>query len=205
MSDTNIKDIVLNTDCPIVLKNFQLSWKCFSLSIGEWCKLFDSEHPNGVKCDLGDLKHNQYPQWERNRKSATLTMSSILDDSYRERTDLKNTWASYSYKDINELPSVCRDGINFGELGFGMVEDISFWLGSNGAHTPCHYDSHGCNIVVQIYGRKSWLLFPPEAPLNPTRVPYEETSVYCKENFFSPMDWTQFESKVYFFILKLIL
>lgn len=38
--------------------------------------------------------------------------------------------------------------------------------------------------------RKSWLLFPPDnqSSLTPTRIPYEESSVYCEENWFSPHD-----------------
>lgn len=40
--------------------------------------------------------------------------------------------------------------------------------------------------MAQIYGRKRWLLFPPEENLLPTRVPYEESSIYSKVNFFSP-------------------
>lgn len=39
---------------------------------------------------------------------------------------------------------------------------------------------------MMILCRKSWLLFPPETPLTTTRIPYEESSVYCLENFFSP-------------------
>lgn len=38
--------------------------------------------------------------------------------------------------------------------------------------------------------RKQWLLFPPEENLFPSRIPYEESSVYSKLNFFSPNpDW----------------
>lgn len=37
-----------------------------------------------------------------------------------------------------------------------------------------------------MYYSKLWLLLPPDAHLTPTRVPYEESSVYCTENFFSP-------------------
>lgn len=41
-------------------------------------------------------------------------------------------------------------------------------------------------MVYQVYGQKLWLLFPPEENLNSTRVPYEESSIYSKLNFFSP-------------------
>nr|QNJ44855.1 sHSP28 [Agasicles hygrophila] len=47
-------------------------------------------------------------------------------------------------------------------------------------------DCYGFNLIHQIYGKKMWLLFPPEENLMPTRVPYEESSVYSRLNFFSP-------------------
>ena len=36
------------------------------------------------------------------------------------------------------------------------------------------------SCVMQVFGSKEWLLFPPEAAhkLRPSRVPYEESSVY---------------------------
>ncbi|CAF4409776.1 unnamed protein product, partial [Adineta steineri] len=54
------------------------------------------------------------------------------------------------------------------------------WIGSQGSHTPCHYDTYGINFVAQILGRKRWLLFPPDSAISQlqTRIPYEESSVY---------------------------
>ena len=45
-------------------------------------------------------------------------------------------------------------------------------------------DSYGCNLVCQVAGSKQWTLFPPSASphLSPTRVPYEESSVYSRVN-----------------------
>ena len=69
-------------------------------------------------------------------------------------------------------------------------------MGSRGAHTPCHQvrsslsptslqDTYGTNLVAQVEGSKTWLLFPPSQGnlLSPTRIPYEESSVYSKCNF----------------------
>lgn len=58
--------------------------------------------------------------------------------------------------------------------------DSTLWLGSAGAFTPLHYDTYGTNIVAQVYGRKRWLMFSPDQTENlyPTRVPYEESSIY---------------------------
>ncbi|GFO21821.1 hspb1-associated protein 1 [Plakobranchus ocellatus] len=75
---------------------------------------------------------------------------------------------------------------------FGLPEfdgsDSTIWIGSEGANTPCHQDTYGFNLVSQIYGRKLWILFPPEDDqfLYPTRVPYEESSVFSAANVRSP-------------------
>lgn len=67
-------------------------------------------------------------------------------------------------------------------------KDSTFWIGSSGAYTPCHFDTYGSNLVAQICGRKQWILFPPEDSycLYPTRVPYEESSVFSSVNILSP-------------------
>ena len=53
-----------------------------------------------------------------------------------------------------------------------------------GAFTQCHQDAYGVNLVAQVEGRKKWTLFPPEgaAVLNPTRIPYEESTVFSRLN-----------------------
>lgn len=67
-------------------------------------------------------------------------------------------------------------------------KDSTIWIGSSGAYTPCHFDTYGCNLVAQICGRKQWILFPPEDAdcLYPTRIPYEESSVFSSVNILSP-------------------
>ena len=81
-------------------------------------------------------------------------------------------------------------------------DKLTLWLSSQGAHTPLHYDTYGCNLVVQLSGRKRWRLWPPSsqsdsallppqkspisqactAPqhlkLSCSRIPYEESSIY---------------------------
>jgi HSPB1-associated protein 1 len=49
-------------------------------------------------------------------------------------------------------------------------------------------DTYGCNLVAQVYGRKQWILFPSDktSSLLPTRIPYEESSIYSNLNFYSP-------------------
>lgn len=45
-----------------------------------------------------------------------------------------------------------------------------------------------------IHIRKRWILFPPHENLSSTRVPYEESSIYSKLNFFSPYNIGIFKS-----------
>ena len=66
----------------------------------------------------------------------------------------------------------------------------TLWLGSGDASTPLHYDTYGgANWVAQLVGTKRWRLHPPmsgreEEPhelMRPSRVPYEESSVFARE------------------------
>lgn len=43
------------------------------------------------------------------------------------------------------------------------------------------------------------MLFPPDTPLSASRVPYEESSVYSEQNFFSPSDFNKFQGIVSIF------
>ncbi|GFR74603.1 HSPB1-associated protein 1 [Elysia marginata] len=66
--------------------------------------------------------------------------------------------------------------------------DSTIWIGSEGANTPCHQDTYGFNLVTQIQGRKLWILFPPEDTqfLYPTRIPFEESSIFSSVNIRNP-------------------
>ncbi|XP_032833369.2 HSPB1-associated protein 1 isoform X2 [Petromyzon marinus] len=103
---------------------------------------------------------------------------------------------SWLYADYMHMALLFRDhpdllkGLRWEELGFlgRNGADSTLWLGSEGANTPCHFDTYGFNLVLQIYGRKRWHLFPPgDSPfLQPTRVPYEESSVFSRVHPLSP-------------------
>lgn len=52
-------------------------------------------------------------------------------------------------------------------------------------------------LYKYIFFRKRWILFPPETGgLKPTRVPYEESSVYSELNFYCPSKLDEFSGKV---------
>ncbi|XP_050100661.1 HSPB1-associated protein 1 homolog [Anopheles aquasalis] len=201
MEPNKLKDIILNVKHPCVVKSGTLlPWPCLQQSFSEWCAAFDSSRTKLIPFEGCSTKNGINPQWERRRTQTRMRMKDILKPNHEGR------WNSFSYRNISELPAECRKDIRFAWCGFPEVdEDITFWIGSAFAHTPCHYDTYGCNIVVQVYGRKSWILLPPEAKLTPVRVPFEESSVYCAQNFYSPPSYRDFvgvENEVYHVILE---
>ncbi len=66
--------------------------------------------------------------------------------------------------------------------------DSTIWIGSSGAFTPCHQDCYGFNLVAQLSGSKKWTLFCPQdsEKMYPTRIPYEESSIFSSVNLKSP-------------------
>uniref|UniRef100_A0A182RFK4 JmjC domain-containing protein n=1 Tax=Anopheles funestus TaxID=62324 RepID=A0A182RFK4_ANOFN len=203
MDPTKLKEIVLNAKRPYVLYNINPQWPCFKQTFNDWCETFDDAHPNAVPFDECSMMGGCDPQWEWQRTKRHMKMRDICNRDIQHKVE---RWNSFSYRNIELLPEPCRRGVNFACFGFPEVdEDVTFWIGSTQAHTPCHYDTYGCNIVVQVFGRKSWTLLPPEAKLTPVRVPFEESSVYCEENFYSPAFYSHFtkvENEVYHVVLE---
>ena len=96
-------------------------------------------------------------------------------------------WAYADYKYLSELfadhPQLLSAALFEEDFGFlSHPENCAFWMGSQGAYTPCHQDCYGFNLVVQVAGKKRWTLFPPDQGkhLYPTRIPYEESSVFSE-------------------------
>ncbi|XP_067938228.1 HSPB1-associated protein 1 homolog isoform X2 [Watersipora subatra] len=96
-------------------------------------------------------------------------------------------WAYADYKYMKEIfhsvPELLAD-VDWSTFGFTDRDGraSTFWMGSKGAYTPCHYDTYGCNLVAQLYGKKKWTLFPPSETdkLYPTRIPFEESTVFSQ-------------------------
>lgn len=181
----NLKEMILNARKPIVLEDLKVDWQCFdNIDLEQYCEsLHDCLNKNPLLFEKATKKWNSLPQWERFREHESITVKDFAEQKQHDPT----FWYSYSYKGLNDLPELGRKGVDFSFLGIpNNLDNTFFWLSSKGSHTPCHYDTYGCNVVVQIYGTKRWLLFPPETKFNVTRIPYEESSIYCQENLFSP-------------------
>lgn len=146
-----IRQIAFQAKTPKILKNVDLKWPIFSQTIREWCEIFDKHFDGKVIFDVGTVEHLDCPYWERFRATHSMTLVEFLNNA--QSGALKDKWATYSYQDIDSWPQEIRKDINFKASGFDNVEDILFWIGSKGANTPCHYDTYGINIVVQVFGR----------------------------------------------------
>lgn len=146
---SELKKIISNLNKPHVLRNFKLTWPIFDKTFNDFCKIIGNDVP--VTFDIGGKKHSDLPHWERFRGSKSMTLTEFLQNV--EDDKFTDEWATYSYKDIQLWPNELKLAINFNELGFENAKDILFWLGTEGANTPCHYDTYGFNIVVQVFGR----------------------------------------------------
>ena len=147
-------------------------------------------HCTFVKATFGD-----FCEWLEQK-------TELSDEEMPEkRKRLSNELLNYSrsdywvYADYKYLCNLLEEAPELNHLtdwsvfGIGMeTQDSTLWVGSDGAYTPCHYDTYGCNLVAQLSGRKQWLLFPPTNTDNlyPTRIPYEESSVFSCVNITNP-------------------
>ncbi|XP_042220316.1 HSPB1-associated protein 1-like [Homarus americanus] len=177
-------------------------WKCMQWDPADWGKLFKE---TVLKFRIGTrVKEKNLlsaPQWEASCSTANMTFSEFLQWSRGERTCLTSCkqkvncddhWAYFDYfymKDldlVNQMKGVL-DWSLFGYSDRG-VKDSTLWIGTPGANTPCHIDTYGCNLVAQVIGRKRWVLFPKSQSqyLSPTRIPYEESSIYSEVGFPCP-------------------
>ncbi|CAG2210944.1 HSPBAP1 [Mytilus edulis] len=129
-----------------------------------------------VEWNLGKPDENN-PLFPYNKSDVTCYIDyKYMKDLFIEKTDHMKAvdWSVFGLDN--------RDG-----------NDSTIWIGSEGCYTNCHYDTYGFNLVAQIYGRKRWTLFPPSDTkyMYPTRIPYEESSVFSQVNVKKP-DTTTF-------------
>ncbi|XP_043235600.1 HSPB1-associated protein 1 homolog isoform X2 [Amphibalanus amphitrite] len=209
--------ILYHLDYPVVFSSMVDVWGCSRWSLEEWASFFGDKQ---LSLRIGKQEENAAgPQWETENVTVSATVRQLLDwaagrpgkrrlsqdepsplASYRPHTH----WAYYAYKHIpqefGDSPyAAAKLGIDWSMFGFPGrgAEQSTLWLGTPGAHTLCHRDTYGLNLVTQLVGRKRWTLFPPsDGPrLYPTRVPYEESTVFSAANLRRP-DFNKFPDLV---------
>ncbi|XP_029661333.1 HSPB1-associated protein 1 isoform X1 [Formica exsecta] len=175
-----------------MLRNFDGSyeWKLLNWSFSDLVEKFEDKQ---LPFRVGDYNKCMYTlQHHRRRispptKLCKLTLREFFiatGDTTKEGYD---KWLYCDYKHMKEFSDKPEIIESFNWLKFGVDKEFgenglysTIWIGSKGAHTDCHWDTYGYNLVAQIHGRKLWLLYPPSDSLIPVRLPYEESTVYSK-------------------------
>ncbi|CAH2094512.1 unnamed protein product [Euphydryas editha] len=185
LDENLIRNLAVNSSSPIVFRKFVSDWPMCGWSQEKWTSVFgNKEIP--FRC-LTKKFISDEPCWERRCNLRSMTLKTFFDN-----LTTSNEWMYFDYKHLHQWFSgdseLCKE-ITWKKFGYPDkgAADTTLWIGNKGAHTPAHQDTYGYNIVAQVHGKKRWILFPPETGgLKPTRVPYEESSVYSELNFYCP-------------------
>ncbi|NXO00837.1 HBAP1 protein, partial [Rhinopomastus cyanomelas] len=193
------KEIVMSLQQPAVFCNMVGDWPAL-----HWNVKYLSSALGGktIQFRLGLKTLDLAPQFETRCSYVKATLEEFLAWSCGQSSCLSGPFSHYEYSKywayadykyiariFEDKPEVFQD-IRWSDFGFPgrSGKESTLWIGSEGANTPCHLDSYGCNLVLQVQGRKRWHLFPPgdTSFLYPTRIPYEESSVFSKVNVANP-------------------
>eukprot|EP00079_Xenopus_tropicalis_P031827 XP_017945598.1 PREDICTED: HSPB1-associated protein 1 [Xenopus tropicalis] len=132
------------------------------------------------------------PNWSLGKRAAqSLGKRAAQSLGKRAAQAVQSNVCATLYRSVgNDSVPVSVQDVVWADFGFPGRDgkESSLWVGSSGANTPCHVDSYGCNLVLQVQGRKTWHLYPPgDTPhMYPTRIPYEESSIFSKVNVVNP-------------------
>ncbi|NWW54802.1 HBAP1 protein, partial [Pedionomus torquatus] len=193
------KEIVMSLQQPAVFCNMVGDWPALHWNAKYLSAVLDGKT---IRFRLGLKTMDLDPQFETRCSYVEATLEEFLAWSCGEpsclsgpfsRYEYSKYWAYADYKYIARIfedkPEIFQD-VRWSDFGFPgrSGKESTLWIGSEGANTPCHLDSYGCNLVLQVQGRKRWHLFPPgdTSFLYPTRIPYEESSVFSKVNVTNP-------------------
>lgn len=196
-----------------IYANYKYIHELFSCVSDELRNNLLNLHQNDVNQDnfnQNDVNQNQdnnrNNNWNQNWNESDNNLISFNGSKlYLRNSDLYNTTSSStsSLSSSSPLPTLSPSSIQLKQHKFHEILDwkdldesvlsadnATIWVGSKGAHTPLHYDSYGRNVIVQLYGTKSWSLWNPSelnmSILSPSRVPYEESSIYADVTKFDP-------------------
>ncbi|XP_070535757.1 HSPB1-associated protein 1 homolog [Ptychodera flava] len=197
------KRLVLETlTAPVVFKGMISDWPCMNWTIQSLADVLGDQE---VKFRIGPKEWSEHGVlWERDccYRDATLHQfsdwlandtSNLPEDNPLKDFEISDSWCYADYKYMAHIFQDKTDvlkAVRWSDFGFHGRDgtESTLWIGSVGSHTPCHYDTYGCNLVAQIHGKKIWYMFPPiqTAMMYPTRIPYEESSVFSQVNVKNP-------------------
>ena len=185
---------------PLVITGVVPMWPASQWTINS---LANSLPNKSLKCRVmpRNRKVSNSPAWESEGNFTSCLLQQFQDwcdgkpkednPLFPYSPDAFSVYIDYKYMNdiFSDLPHFLED-VRWSDFGLLDVDgrDSTIWIGSAGASTPCHYDTYGFNLVAQIQGKKLWVLFPPECnpQLYPTRIPYEESSVFSEVEIMAP-------------------
>ncbi|XP_062390369.1 HSPB1-associated protein 1 homolog isoform X2 [Sardina pilchardus] len=184
---------------PAVFHNMTTDWPALHWTAQHLSQCMGRE---SVVFRVGKRKTHKTPLFETQCEYVEATLGEFLSWSAGEsgpsigsfsEYPLSDFWAYADYKYIAKLfhhKEAMFEEVVWSDFGYpgrnGAASTL--WVGAEGANTPCHLDTYGFNLVLQVQGRKRWHLFPPEDSsfMYPTRIPYEESSIFSQVNVPQP-------------------
>ncbi|XP_054063993.1 HSPB1-associated protein 1 isoform X2 [Rissa tridactyla] len=175
------KELVMSLQQPAVFCNMAGDWPALHWNTKYLSVVLDGKT---IQFRLGLKTVDLVPQFETKCSYVEATLAEFLAWSCGQppclsgpfsRYEYSKYWAYADYKYIARIfedkPEIFQD-IRWSDFGFPgrSGKESTLWIGSEGANTPCHLDSYGCNLVLQVQGR----------------IPYEESSVFSKVNVANP-------------------
>ncbi|KAM5276399.1 HSPB1-associated protein 1 isoform 3-T3 [Hipposideros larvatus] len=153
------KEIVMSLQQPAIFCNMVFDWPA-----QHWTAKHLSEvlHGKQIRFRMGMKSTDTVPQFETSCSYVEATIEEFLTWNYDHSTisgpfrdyDHSKFWAYADYKYFVSLfedkTDIFQDVI-WSDFGFPgrNGQESTLWIGSLGAHTPCHLDSYGCNLVFQ--------------------------------------------------------
>ncbi|XP_048510898.1 HSPB1-associated protein 1 homolog isoform X2 [Athalia rosae] len=156
-----LRQAILELEEPLVFNNLLRSsdgnslWKFLDWNLVELAeKLKDLSLPFRIGLNAKTLE----PQWDFKCRLENMTMKEFLKKVGSPEQNEKSYYFDYKYMHewLVDNPEILSS-IDWQRFGFDKQgADSTMWIGSQGAHTNCHQDSYGCNLVAQIHGRGWW-------------------------------------------------
>ncbi|XP_071103195.1 HSPB1-associated protein 1 homolog [Haliotis cracherodii] len=190
-------EILRRASCPVVFSGLINHWSSLHWTPSHLAHVLQGKT---YRCKIAPRKSTE-KVWETDCAHIEASLADFADwtaGSTRGgnplcHVSLEDFSCYVDYKYMSVMFEDCSDLLKSVDWSvFGLSgrdgKDSTIWIGSGGASTPCHYDTYGYNLVAQLHGRKRWHLFPPSSTeaLYPTRLPYEESSVFSEVNVGQP-------------------
>ncbi|CAH1115802.1 unnamed protein product, partial [Psylliodes chrysocephalus] len=130
----DLKHFIMYEKKPVILKNI-LKWNMLNWTLEDWKSVLQNEN---LQFRYGFNQPTEEPQWERKTNTRDGDFNYFLT-----QTQNNEGWLYFDYKQLNtwfKNNEKLRREIDWSPLGFPNIkpEDCTIWIGSKGAHTPCH-------------------------------------------------------------------